>query len=297
LACTFVNLYIYPQCFRRMMNIKRIFLLFVICLSPLILFAGNKKISKIVIDAGHGGHDIGARGQYSEEKNLTLAVALKLGRIVKDSLEDVKVIFTRTSDDYPSLVERHEIANKSNADLFVSVHVNSTPFTYTRVLKGHKTVKKGKKRVKQPIYQSIRHHTTTRSGVETYVLGLHRNSQKAEAIGEYGENVVDEPGLLNENDPQTAIIVAQYSQAFLTRSVSLGTRIQQQFARQGRADLGVKQMGLEVLAGSAMPGVLVEIGFISNPQEEDYLNSEKGQTEVALAIYKGIKAYKADIER
>ncbi|MEI8279178.1 MAG: N-acetylmuramoyl-L-alanine amidase [Bacteroidota bacterium] len=279
------------------MCIKRLFLLFVISFTPYLLFAGGKRISKIVVDAGHGGHDIGARGQISEEKNLTLAVALRLGQIIRDSMEDVKVIYTRTSDEYPSLVERHEIANKSNADLFISVHVNSTAYTYTKTFKGYKTVKKGHKKVKQKVYNTVRHHETHMQGVETYVLGLHRNSQKEEAIGEYGENVADEPGILNENDPQTAIIVAQYSQAFLTRSVSLGTRIQQQFTRQGRHDLGVKQKGLEVLAGSVMPGVLVEIGFINNPEEETYLNSERGQTEVAMAIYKGIRAYKADVEK
>ncbi len=133
--------------------------------------------------------------------------------------------------------------------------------------------------------------------METYVLGLRRNSQKENAIGEYGDSVTDEPGLLNEDDPQTAIIIAQYSQAFLGKSVSFGSKIQEQFARQGRPDLGVKQMNLEVLAGSAMPGVLVEIGFITNVDEEKYLNSEEGQWEVATAIYRGIRAYKADIEK
>jgi N-acetylmuramoyl-L-alanine amidase len=212
-------------------------------------------------------------------------------------MKSVQVVYTRTDDSYPTLVDRHEVANQSNADLFVSVHVNSTPFTYTHVFEGYKTVKHGRHKVKQKVYSTIRHHETTRTGIETYVLGLHRNGQKESAIGEYGDNVTDEPGLLNENDPQTAIIVAQYAQAFLSRSVSLGTKIQQAFLMQGRADLGVKQKGLEVLAGSAMPGVLVEIGFITNPMEETYLNSEKGQYEVALAIYRGIKAYKADVEK
>lgn len=264
---------------------------------PHLLSAKGKKIAKIVIDAGHGGKDIGAQGAFSKEKDITLAVTLKLGKILSDSMKSVQVIYTRTTDDYPSLVDRHEIANKENADLFLAIHVNSTPFTYTKVLEGYKTIKKHHKTIKQPIYRSIRHHETKRSGVETYVLGLHRNYQKENAIGEYSDNVTNEPGLLNENDPQTAIIIAQYSQAFLSKSISFGSKIQEQFAKQGREDLGVKQMNLEVLAGSAMPGVLVEIGFITNPEEEAYLNSEKGQTEVAMAIYKGIKAYKADMEK
>lgn len=273
-----------------------IFILFINVI-PLTLFANGKKITKIVLDAGHGGKDNGARGAFSNEKDITLAVVLQLGKIMADSLPDVKVIYTRTTDAYPSLVDRHEIANKSDADLFVSVHVNSTPYTYTKVREGYHTVRRGHKRVKVPTYRTIRHHTTTANGVETYVLGLHRNSQKEGAIGEYGDNVTNEPGLLNENDPQTAIIVAQYAQAFLMRSITLGTQIQKQFSSEGRQDLGVKQMGLEVLAGSAMPGVLVEIGFITNPDEETYLNSPAGQREVALAIYRGIKSYKAEVER
>ncbi len=145
-------------------------------------------------------------------------------------MKNLQVIYTRTTDSYPTLVERHDIANQANADLFIAIHVNSTPFTYTKVLEGYKTVKRHHKTVKQPIYTSVRHHETTRNGVESYVLGLHRNYQKEEAIGEFGDNVTNEPGLLNENDPQTAIIVAQYSQAFLSKSVSLGSKIQEQFA-------------------------------------------------------------------
>ena len=280
-----------------MMHTKSILFILLFLSAPYIIAAKGKTISKIVIDAGHGGSDIGAQGAISKEKDITLAVTLKVGKIFSDSMKNVQVIYTRTTDDYPSLVDRHEIANKANADLFLAIHVNSTPYTYTRILEGYKTVKRHHKNVKQPIYRSIRHHETKRSGVETYVLGLHRNSQKESAIGEYSDNVASEPGLLNENDPQTAIIIAQYSQAFLSRSISLGSRIQEQFANSGRPDLGVKQMNLEVLAGSAMPGVLVEIGFITNIQEEAYLNSERGQQEAAMAIYKGIKAYKADVEK
>ena len=263
----------------------------------MMLWAKGKTINKIVLDAGHGGKDVGARGAISMEKDITLAVTLKLGKIFADSMKDMKVIYTRTEDTYPGLVERHEIANQANADLFVSVHVNSTPFTKTRTVVGYKTVVRHHKKVKQPIYNTVTHHTTTRSGVETYVLALRRNYQKEKSIGEYSDNVTNEAGLLDENDPQTAIIIAQYAQAFLSKSVSLGSKIQEQFGIQGRPDLGVKQLPLEVLAGSVMPGVLVEIGFITNIEEEAYLNSEEGQFEVALAIFRGIKSYKADSEK
>lgn len=264
---------------------------------PIALFAKGKKISKIVVDAGHGGRDGGARGQFSSEKDLTLAVALRVGKLIADSMKDVQVIYTRTSDVYPTLVERHEVANRSNADLFISIHVNSTAGRTERYKAGTRRVKKGKKYVTVPIYKTVHHRETSTTGTETYVLGLHRSSQKEDAIGEYGDSITEEPGLLNENDPQTAIIISQYTQAFLGRSVSLAAKIQEEFAVQGRPNLGVKQKGLEVLAGSAMPGVLIEIGFINNPSEEAYLNSEAGQRAVASAIFKGIQAYKWDAER
>lgn len=267
-------------------------------LSSSLLFAKGKKINTIIVDAGHGGKDFGAQGGFSYEKDVTLGVALKLGKILSDSMQSLHVVYTRTTDAYPTLVERHDIANKAQGDLFVAIHANSTPYTYTRKLVGYKTVKRHHKSVKQPIYQTTRHHETSRKGVETYVLGLHRMGQLGgEVEDEFASKDSTSESLLNPNDPQTAIIIAQYTQAFLSRSVRLGTKIQEQFANQGRDDLGVKQKGLEVLAGSAMPGVLVEIGFINNPTEEAYLNSEKGQTEVALAIYRGIKAYKGEIEK
>ncbi|HRO43092.1 MAG TPA: N-acetylmuramoyl-L-alanine amidase [Flavipsychrobacter sp.] len=279
------------------MRIKLLFFVFTIFCAPQLVSANGKKVSKIVLDAGHGGHDGGARGQISNEKTLTLAIALRVGKIIRDSLKDVQVIYTRTSDVYPTLPERHQIANKANGDLFISIHINATAGTVTRVQQGTRIVKKGKKKVKVPVYKTIRNRFTQATGTETFVLGLHRNNEKENAIGEYGDVVTDEPGLLNMNDPQTQIIIAQYSQAFLSRSVSLGSKIQQEFANQGRVDKGVKQMGLEVLAGSAMPGVLVECGFINNPDEEAYMNSEAGQHEIAMAIYRGIKAYKIEAER
>lgn len=262
--------------------------------------AAGKKISKVVLDAGHGGTDNGARGEYSNEKDLTLAIVLKLGKMINDSLRDVEPIYTRTTDTYPKLTERHEIANKAAADIFISVHINSTPYWYEKVQTGTKTVTTGKGRKKKtrtvPVYKSIQHHTTKVQGCETLVLGSIRNNEKSKALGEYGDAIVNEPGLLNENDPQTSIIIAQYTQAFLGRSVQLATAIQDQFALQGRRDLGVKQQSLEVLAGSYMPGVLVECGFITNTDEEAYMSSDKGQMEIARAIFQGIKTYKATLE-
>src|ERR1043165_8663222 len=285
---------------KRFMRIYRLFTLLAVC-STLSLpsFAVSKKITKVVLDAGHGGRDNGARGEVSNEKDLTLAITLKLGKLIKDSMRDVQPFYTRTSDVYPSLKERHEIANQNAADLFVSVHINSTPFWYEKVQTGTRKVTTGRGRRRKthvvPVYRSIRHHTTQLQGVETLVLGSIRNNEKSKAVGEYSEAIVDEPGLLNETDPQTAIIIAQYTKAFLGRSVEVGTAIQDQFAAGGRRDLGVKQQSLEVLAGSYMPGVLVEVGFITNTDEETYMNSEAGQWDIARAIFRGIKAYKQGV--
>ena len=285
----------------RFMRLHKILTVLLLCCTfQFSSFATTKKISKVVLDAGHGGKDNGARGEYSNEKDLTLAIIMKLGKMINDSMKDVQPFYTRTSDVYPSLQERHEIANRAAADLFISVHINSTPYWYEKVQTGTRTVTTGKGRRKKtrtvPVYKSIRHHTTKVSGTETLVLGSLRNNQKSKAVGEYGDAIVDEPGLLNENDPQTAIIIAQYTKAFLGSSVALGTAIQDAFSMQGRRDLGVKQQSLEILAGSYMPGVLVECGFITNTDEEAYMNSEKGQFEIAHAIFRGIKAYKQEME-
>lgn len=261
--------------------------------------AQTKKIEKVVIDAGHGGTDAGARGGSGmlNEKDIALAVSLKVGRFINDSLRSVKPIFTRTTDVFIPLPDRHEIANQAAADLFVAIHVNASPGSYEKIKTGSRTVGKGKKRKTIPVYRTIHHRETGANGTETYVLGLHRNGQKESAISEFGENVTEEPGMLNVNDPQTAIIIAQYSQMFLKKSVSLAQKVQDEFAMQGRKDLGVKQKGLEVLAGCVMPGVLIEIGFINNVEEEQYLNSEKGQNEVAYAIFKAIRNYKREVEK
>ncbi len=276
--------------------LKRIILAILFIASvPAVTLADKKKVEKIVLDAGHGGNEPGALGRISNEKDLALQITLKLGKRLEKELKRVQVLYTRTTDVYPKLSERHKIANDANADLFISIHANSSGGRRIKVQDGYRTYTKNGKQYKQPRYKYVTQ--TEASGTECFVLGLHRNSQKEGAIGEYGDNVTEEPGLLDMDDPMTAIIIAQYSQAFLENSVLLGTKIQEQFAAQNRIDRGVKQKGLEVLAGSAMPGVLVEIGFINNQEEEEYMNSEKGQNEIVDAIYKGIIAYIQAVER
>jgi N-acetylmuramoyl-L-alanine amidase len=281
------------------MRCKAFIVFIVIFFSGITTFADDTKVKKIVLDAGHGGDKPGAIGHFSKEKDIALAVTLQVGDLMKKNLKDRQIIYTRTTDIDVPLAERHEIANRAKADLFVSVHVNSTPGTRTKVRSGYRTVKRNGKSVKVPRYIYKYEKATEANGTETYVLGLSRNSQKEESIGEYSDNITggEREGLMDEKDPMTAIIIAQYSQAFLTSSVDLGTRIQSQFARQGRLDRGVKQISVEVLAGCVMPGVLVEIGFINNVEEEKYMNSPQGQTEIAHAIYNGILEYIKAIER
>lgn len=281
------------------MRIKALIISIIIFFASAPAFADDTKVKKIVLDAGHGGDKPGAIGHFSKEKDIALAVTLKVGELIKKNQKDREVIYTRTTDVDVHWAERHEIANRAKANLFVSIHVNSTPGTRTRVRSGYRTVKKNGKSVKVPRYVYKYDKATEASGTETYVLGLSRNSQKEESIGEYSDNLAsgEREGLMDEKDPMTAIIIAQYSQAFLTSSVDLGTRIQNQFAKQGRLDRGVKQISVEVLAGCVMPGVLVEIGFINNVEEEKYMNSPQGQTEIAHAIYTGILEYIKSVER
>lgn len=256
------------------------------------------KIRKVAIDAGHGGKDPGAIGFISQEKEINLKIALRLGKMLQDSTGGaIQPIYTRTSDWYPTLKERHAIANNAKADLFISIHINSTAPRKEVIKTGTKKQKyyvgKGKKRKARyktvPVYKTIYHKETATKGTETYVLGLHRMDQKEEAIINYEDDKNFE--LMDMNDPTTKIIINQYSQRYLAKSVSLASKIQSNFRLQGRNDLGVKQKGLEVLAGSAMPGVLVEFGFINNREEEAYLNSSKGIEECAYSIYKAIIQY------
>lgn len=229
----------------------------------------KKKINKVVLDAGHGGHDPGCHGVYSWEKDITLAVTKRVGKLIQEQLKDLKVVYTREYDWYPGLKERTLLANKEKGDLFISIHVNATP-------KKNSPVK----------------------GTLVLVCGPTRVDEKEDAIEAHAQNFDEQnKDLLDPHDPMTPIIIAQYSQAFLAQSVVLGAKINEEFAAQGRVTEGLRQQSLQVLASSAMPGVLVEIGYLNNVEEENYLNSEDGQNEVARAIFNAIKYYKETAEK
>ncbi len=247
-----------------MIRILTIILIFM----PIFAFSQNKYT--VVIDAGHGGKDPGAQGRSSNEKDITLAVALKVGEYLEKYTDNIKVVYTRTTDVFIPLDKRAEIANSNKADLFVSIHVNST--TQGRV-----------------------------TGTETYVMGLHKSQDNLEvAVKEnsailYEENYQNKYDGYSPDDPTTYIIMNLYQNAYLDLSLKLAQEIQKQFReRAKRKDLGVRQAGFLVLWKTTMPSVLIEIGFISNKNEEIYLNSQYGQEIIASAIYRAIKNYFAN---
>ncbi|MDR4989254.1 MAG: N-acetylmuramoyl-L-alanine amidase [Bacteroidales bacterium] len=243
---------------------------FVICL-PVELKADRRGfVTTVVIDPGHGGREPGAIGRRAMEKNLTLAIALKLGQYIRENLEDVEVIFTRETDVFVPLHERARIANENNADLFISLHCNSA---------------------------------TNRNamGTETFVMGLHRSQANLEVARRENKSILYEDDYLetydgfDPNSPEANIIFALYQNAYLDQSLQMAALVQEQFReRARRIDRGVKQAGFLVLYHITMPGILIETGFISNAREEEYLMSETGQAHIASAIFRAFRQYKEE---
>lgn len=238
-------------------------------------YAQQTKIQTVVIDAGHGGKDPGAVGKKSKEKNITLSVALKTGKYIEDNLPDVKVIYTRTKDEFIELQRRAEIANKNHADVFISIHCNAMP-------KGN----------------------TSTYGAETFIMGEHRSNANLEVAKLensailYENNVDDDYGGYDPNSVEAHIMFSLYQSLYQEQSTSLARKVQDQFCnRVGRYDRGVQQAGFLVLYKTAMPSVLIELGFLTNQKEENFLLSDDGQSYMASAIYRAFKDYKRDFER
>lgn len=252
------------------MLVKRKVLRFVIICLLFLTVSGlsGQKINTIVIDAGHGGHDTGALGKHSREKDITLAVALKLGRYIKDNLKDVKVIYTRRTDEFIELFRRARIANENHADLFISIHCNANP-------------------------------SPSPFGTETYVMGLHRsNANLSVAKAENAAVLLEDDYIANYDgfdpkSPEGNIFFSMLQNTFLDNSLAFASSVENQFT--GRLNLlsrGVKQAGFLVLYKTAMPGVLIETGFLSNQKDEKFLLSDKGQESIAFSIYKAFRDYK-----
>jgi N-acetylmuramoyl-L-alanine amidase len=228
------------------------------------------KFKTVIIDAGHGGKDPGAHGSYSVEKTVTLAIAKKLRRAMAEEMASVNVIMTRTEDKFVELNRRSEIANENHGNLFISIHCNSSP---------EGTGKSNK-------------------GVMLLVYGLHRSKEQYEAIRENSSIYIEKDyktkyADYDENNPANRIILNLYMQKYRKQSILFGDLLNKEFVNNdGRRSIGVKEQGVLVLAHSAMPAILVETGYINNPGDEDYLNSEDGQDEIVQSILKAIKAYK-----
>lgn len=237
---------------------------------------GGKEKFTVVLDPGHGGHDAGTVGTGRRkiyEKHVVLKVALKLEKLLNENMDDVRVLLTRRTDVYPRFIDRVNTANKNNADIFISIHCNSV-----------ENVKRDGPRVR---------------GAETYVMATQKASANLEISKK--ENAAM---LLEENYRETyknfdpsdlASNIGKSLEQFSTikNSISLATMAQEGFEDTGsRKNLGVKQAVLYVTYATVVPAVLVELGFLSNPEEEDFLHSEKGQQQMAQSLYEAISKYK-----
>lgn len=264
----------------------------------------------IVIDAGHGGTDAGAKGAYSYEKDVTLAIALKLEAQMKKAFPDINFVMTRTTDVFDNPRIKADKANNANGDLFICIHCNAAPAQKHSEVTGYKTVTyytgKGKKRKKHtkevPQY---RYWTTPNpaKGTETYIWGPDKNDDKEVAMREneslyIDSNLAKDIGDFDPNSPEKKILYSLKTQQYFTRSANLALMVEEEFTNQGRLSREAKQrqVGIWVLQATAMPSILVETGYISNPEEEDYLNSNNGQDEVSAAIIKAVQRYKTALE-
>ncbi len=256
---------------------RRLLLSIVFCLfffTPLqVLGQKGAKITTIVIDPGHGGKDPGTSGWHSHEKDIVLAVALKFGQDIREHMKDVKVIFTRTTDVFIPLYKRAQIANKNHADLFVSIHCNSYP-------------------------SPVPH------GTETFVMGLGKTKANMDIAEKENKAILYESNQsknyngFNLNSPQSYINLSLFQNAYLKQSLLFAHDVEQEMrARAGMKERGVAQAGFLVLWRTAMPSVLVELGFLSNHRDDIYLLSKKGQSNLAAGLYLAFKKYKENFEK
>ncbi|MCF8335482.1 MAG: N-acetylmuramoyl-L-alanine amidase [Bacteroidales bacterium] len=229
-------------------------------------------LKTVVIDAGHGGKDPGACGNYKDEKDLVLSIALKVGKHIEENFPNVKVIYTRKTDTLIPLFERAKIANKNKADLFISIHVNANGDSKIR-------------------------------GTETYVMGLHKSKSNLEVAKQENSAILYEEDYsktyqgFDPNSAESYIIFSLMQNAYLKQSLNFASYIQKNFNQNTNLkNRGVKQAGFLVLYKTSMPRVLVEAGYLSNPREEKYLNKQEAQTNIAESIYEAFREYKQKVE-
>lgn len=282
----------------------------------------KKKIRTIVIDPGHGGLDPGAPGTFSTEAEVSLAVSLKLGKALEKEFPDIKQVFTRTTDALPgnkpnkdaALKYRADLANSSGGDLFIAIHCNSAGRKaggwYQKVVVGReaRTRKRKGKLVKYYVnkYETVWIENKVK-GTETYIWAVNKNDAKVNATHNneshseyYGE--IDSTSTIELPDPSDPAEKARmliYTLNYFRKSLNLATLIEKEFADTGRVSRGVKQRndkGIWVLQATGMPSILVEIGFITNIEEEKYLNSEEGQNAIVQNIVSALRTYINTIE-
>jgi len=273
----------------------------------------DKKVQKlplrrIVIDAGHGGSAgaagkfYGASGKHMEEKDVALAIALKLQAEINAQMPDIEVIMTRTTDVFNSPIVKANKANAAKGDLFISIHCNDVADIKHREITGYttKTVKKKGKKVKKeiPIYHT---YTTPNPahGTETYIWGVGKTKDKEEALAE--NSFIDSTMLVlvNEDNPAMKMINAARTNEFAQKSRKLAETMEDEFIRSGRQSRGAKQRdekGIWVLQAVAMPAILIEVGFLSYPEEEEFITSPEGQQQTAETIVKALKKYRSSLE-
>ena len=242
---------------------------FFLCSFLYIPYLSSQQIKTVVIDAGHGGKDPGCHGNFAFEKEVCLSMALKLGSLIKAKYPQIKIIYTRDKDVFVELIERANIANRAKADLFICIHANAGS---------------------QPAY-----------GTETYVLGLHR-TEAQQKVAERENSIIaleDDKGVkYNQIDLSTdAIIIRQLQlKVFLDHSILFAEKLQREFKNFGRYDRGVKQAGFLVLYKTTMPSVLIETGFLTNPNEEKFLGNLSGQKNMAELMFKAFEKYRNQID-
>jgi N-acetylmuramoyl-L-alanine amidase len=228
-------------------------------------------IRKVVIDAGHGGHDPGTVGKHTKEKDVALSVALRLGRYIQENFPEVEVVYTRKTDVFVELYRRAQIANESKANLFISIHCNGTKSSQAK-------------------------------GTETWVMGLHKSKENLEVAKTENATILMEDNLakydgFDPNSPEANIIFSLFQNVYLDKSLDIAAKVQKYFrVRMNTTDRGVKQAGFWVLYKTTMPGILIETGFLSNPDDEQLLSSEHGQDQIAASIFNAFREYKEEAE-
>jgi N-acetylmuramoyl-L-alanine amidase len=295
-----------------------LFLLSFVSLFPCTVVHGQNKpaqkqaLRKIIIDPGHGGSDLGATGVYSKEKDITLSISLKLNELLKQEIPDVETYMTRTTDVFDPVTRKAEIANREKGDLFICIHVNEGggPQIHKEFI-GYKeeTRYKGKGKNKKAYTVKVKQYNITKTpnpakGTETFIFGVNEVNAAKDYMKDNEDMYLDSVSAkelkdFTSNDPAKMMLINMRQQSYFSRSTNLALTIEEEFEKVGRISREAKQRKkrIWVLQAVAMPAVLVETGFISNPEEEDYLNSEKGQQEICEVLVKAVKRYKYSLEK